>query len=578
MQINRSQTIIKYVIILLCFISLLFFIINANLNCAHQAPPTGGPEDKTPPVVVSNFPSKDSTDIQNLEYLEVEFNESIRQSSLTNNYWIIPELTNGFKIKWRGSRKIRFYLNDSLEKNQTYVFTLGTGIKDLRNNNLVSPFIIAFSTGDKLDSCSISGRVFADERISDTYIYAYPLKSNVDYDSLLYRKARYYTQVDLQGNYHLNYLSYGWYRLIALSDNDYNKYYNIETDLIGLTFKDILLDSSDSQFSPLNFYLIKEDTTDPYIKEIDTLSTNSISVQFNEVVQLDTIKIEVWDSISTNTYSVVSVSPDATEPEKLILCFRHLPAGAKLQLRIEHLEDFAGNSYREDAEKQIFINASQIDTTTPGFLGINPSAGSNTVPFNAFVTLRFNTPVDEAIFRNLFELREANEEIVAGRFDFRNLMAPVFLPTDPLKPNTTYSTDLPLSNLRDMFGNSFPDTMLNLSFTTLDMADVGEISGHVYAADTKWQQVMVEARPVQGSTYYQDITRVGGEYQIDYLPGGSYLLRSIIDINGNESWDKGSTNPWQFAEPFIFMADTIKVRKRWTTQGIDFHFRFREPK
>lgn len=574
MQINHSQPISEYIVILLCFISLLFFIINANLNCAHQAPPTGGPEDKTPPVVVSNFPSRDSTGIQNLEYLEVEFNESIRQSTLANNYWIIPELANGFKIKWKGSRKIRFYFNDSLEKNQTYVFTLGTGIKDLRNNSLVSPFIIAFSTGDKLDSCSISGKVFADERISDTYIYAYPLKSNVDNDSLLFRKARYYTQVDLQGYYHLNYLSYGGYRLIALSDKDYNKYYNIGTDLIGLTFKDILLDSSNFQFSMLNFYLIKEDTTCPYIREIDTLSINSISVQFNEAVQLDTIKIEVWDSISTNTYPVVSVSPNTAEPEKLILCFRYLPVGVKLQLRIEHLKDFAGNSYREDPEKQTFIGAAQIDTTTPGFLGISPAAGSNTVPFNTSVTLRFNTPVDEAIFRNSFELRDANGEMVAGNFDFRNLKELVFLPTDPLKPNTTYSTDLQLSNLRDLFGNSFPDTILNLSFTTQDMADLGEISGHVYVADTSWQQVMVEARPVRGSTYYQDITRVGEEYQLDYLPGGSYLLRSIIDINENESWDKGSTNPWQFAEPFIFMADTIKVRKRWTTQGIDFHFRF----
>jgi hypothetical protein len=576
MQINSSQHIIKYITILLCLISLLFLIVNASMNCAHQAPPTGGPEDKTPPVVVNNYPYKESIGIRNLEYIEVEFSESIRQSSISNNYWIIPELTDGFKVKWKGSRKVRFYLNDSLEKDRTYVFTLGTGIKDLRNNSLVSPFIIAFSTGDKLDSCSISGRVFADERISDTYIYAYPLQSSTDYDSLLYQKARYYTQVDLQGNYHLNYLSYGWYRLIALSDMDYNKYYNIETDFIGLTFQDILFDSSNSQFSLLNFYLIKEDTTSPYIKEIDTLSTNSISVQLNEKVQLDTIKIAVWDSISTNAYSAVSVSPNAAEPEKLILYFRHLPPATKLWLRIEHLKDFAGNSYQEDIEKQAFINASQVDTIAPVFLGIDPPPGSNTVPFNAFICLRFNTPIDEEIFRRLFKLKDAEEKIVEGHFDFDNLKEPIFLPVDPLKPNTTYSTNFPLSDLRDLFGNSFPDTMLSLSFTTLDMADLGEIAGRIYVADTSWQWVMVEARSVQEKTYYQGISRVGEEYQIDYLPGGLYLLRSIIDINENDLWDKGKTNPWHFAEPFIFMADTINVRKRWTTQGIDFHFRFRE--
>ena len=62
-------------------------------------------------------------------------------------------------------------------------------------------------------------------------------------------------------------------------------------------------------------------------------------------------------------------------------------------------------------------------------------------------------------------------------------------------------------------------------------------------------------------------------YIIDELPGGEYILQAFIDRNGNKEWDKGKSLPWTFAEPFYFLPDTIKVRKRWTKEGVNLDMR-----
>ena len=105
------------------------------------------------------------------------------------------------------------------------------------------------------------------------------------------------------------------------------------------------------------------------------------------------------------------------------------------------------------------------------------------------------------------------------------------------------------------------------------MADLGEISGQVKAPHMDWTQAIVQARPVRGQMVYETLVRPGETYQMDYLPDGFYLLTTIIDRNENTQWDKGQTDPWRFAERFLFRPDTVKVRKRWTTQGIDFNFK-----
>ncbi len=553
---------------------ILFFLIFLLLwRCAHKMPPSGGPEDRTPPKVISTFPQPDSVNIENLQYIEIVFSESINKTSLFGNYWIIPELPSGFELEWKGSRKVRFWLKDSLEKNRTYVFTLGTGIKDLRNNGLSTPVQLAFSTGTKLDSGSIKGRVYSDQRIEGVFIYAYPLFPSVQWDSLLFQKAPYFNQINKQGEFQLNYLAEGRYRIIALKDEDFNKIYDPETDYIGIPPYDVTINGISSRVLNINFYLIQEDTTPPKIVSVDTLSDREIVVKFDEPIHwTGKIKAFVQDTATSIIYQPMGISLKLPEKNQISLNFKDLPQKKYLKLNLLNIEDFAGNLPKDSILTTFFTTASFQDTISPRLEGIVPSDGAQDIPYDAEVQVSFSSPVDTSLFSKYFSLREKKGKKVDGKFYFIDLKKPVFKPDSILGKNKTYLVNIRLDSLKDIFGRSFSDTIVSTQFTTISWADLGDISGLIVSSDTSWNQAIIEAKAVKGDAVYRKVVKVGQEYLLPFLPAGAYLMTAIIDVNKNGVWDKGKSSPWEFSEPFIVRSDTVIVRKRWTTQGIDFYF------
>jgi hypothetical protein len=567
MRLKRALSFIPLSILLL----LIFY-------CAHKVAPSGGPEDKTPPQIVKHFPNADSVGIRQLKYIEIEFSESIRQSTLPGNYWMVPEVGGGLEVKWKGGKKIRFYLQDTLAKNQTYVFTLGTGIKDLHNNAVEAPFQLAFSTGKKLDNGLITGRVYADRKEQDVFIYGYPINQQTDLDSLLFREAKYYTQTDIKGNYQLNYLPYGTYRVIALKDEDYNYVYNKGSDLIGLPFKDVRLDSLESNFSELNLFLIQEDSTGPEIRSIDTVSRREIKVEFNEPIQWSEFNIGVKDSSGQVLSRPKAFSYDRSNQTLLTIYFSDLPEKKPVILALGGAKDLAGNPSKPPVLEKGFTTATQSDTTKPRLLNITPQSNSSAIPYNTRISASFNMPVDSLAFVNSFTLRNEDSLTVPGKFNLENLNHPEFIPDSLLKSYIQYTITVELQQLLDLFGNPFPDTTIVASFRTEDWANLGEISGNVYVPDSTWKMAIVRAKPIRGAQEYSVESPVKKTYRIDYLPAGSYLMDCVIDVNENGIWDKGETSPWHFAEPFTTLPDTVNVRKRWTTQGVDVLFIFRKAK
>ncbi len=555
---------------------LLFFTF-IFLVCAHKVPPTGGPEDKTPPTIIRHFPSADSVGIDRLDYLEVEFSEPIRSSTLLGNYWIMPSLKNDFTVKWKGNKKVRFYFKDPLDKNQTYVFTLSPNVRDLRNNGLTQPFQLAFSTGSKLDRGSIRGKIYADQKQRDVYVYAYLLQPGQNLDSLIYTPPRYYTQMDADGSYYLNYLSLKKYRLLALVDQNYNRTYTVETDLVGLPFMDIDLDSVHSHYTNINFYLMQEDTTRPSVKSIDTLSHRHLKITLSEQIKLSALfHVSLMDSLTGEKVWPIVWSLDPDQSDQLHLFFPELVGGRKMFLQVEGFSDLAGNEPRSSPVS--FLSSAHRDTSTPALQKIIPARGEREVPFSAAIIAIFSVPIDSVSFKKSFTLLAPDSSQLAGRFDFQNVLSPVFFPTENLKSNTTYQIQLALSTLKDWWQRSFADTLIRQEFTTQDLANLGEIAGMVHSNEYQDIQAIIEAHPVRGKQVFRTFSRPDQSYQLDYLPDGPYLLQAIIDRNRNGIWDKGATVPWQFAEPFLFKNDTIRVRKRWTTQGIDLEFNFLETK
>ncbi|MEN6589404.1 MAG: Ig-like domain-containing protein, partial [Proteiniphilum sp.] len=145
---------------ILSLLSLLFLAICAIVMlhaCANMAAPTGGAYDVDPPKVKRATPGFNALNTTP-ERIEIEFDENIKIKSPTEKVIITPPQQNMPVIRSVG-RKAVVELKDELLPNTTYTIDFTDAIADNNEENPIENFVYSFSTGDQLDTLSISGKV-----------------------------------------------------------------------------------------------------------------------------------------------------------------------------------------------------------------------------------------------------------------------------------------------------------------------------------------------------------------------------------------------------------------------------------
>src|SRR3990172_3430219 len=217
------------------------FIALLGAGCASQVPPAGGPADTDPPEIVSTVPVPGELNYHGERFI-VRFSEYVDKRSFQESVFLSPP-AGRLGFEWSGT-EVAIVPSDTLMEAVTYNLTVGTDLKDTRNNRLAGSFTLPFSTGGVIDSCAVSGRVY-DESPVGVMIYAYAISENGP-DTLNPATARpdYLTQTGSDGTYSLTNMKYGRYRIIAVRDVFKNLLYNVQTDMYGMPRGDIRLSPS----------------------------------------------------------------------------------------------------------------------------------------------------------------------------------------------------------------------------------------------------------------------------------------------------------------------------------------------
>ena len=237
---------------------LLLIALFTVFSCANQVRPQGGPRDVTPPVLLKATPPN-MTRHFNSKVIQLDFDEYFKLNSQYTEITMspVPDKQPEYKIK---KRSLIINLKDTLQKNTTYVINFGKAIADVNEGNILKNFTYVFSTGEHIDSLSMSGSVvntLTQQREKDVTVMLYPH----DKDSLYFgkKKPTIYATTDTGGNFSLNNLHDGVYNIYALKQTSATKIYNPNNkDLIAFLKKPIALysDTSGIQLS-----LFKEDPT-----------------------------------------------------------------------------------------------------------------------------------------------------------------------------------------------------------------------------------------------------------------------------------------------------------------------------
>ncbi len=558
---NRIE---KKAIFPLVVVSLFF-----GIQCARQAMPPGGPEDRTPPKVVRSVPGNGSTHASRSPEITIEFSEPVNHESVSQALFLAPRPSQSPKLKWKHNRLILIF-PDSLLPNQTYLISLGTGVRDRHGNPMKETTTIAFSTGARLDNGRIWGQVFGKGSLLNVRVWGYLLRVLAEPDP---RKdfPQYVTQCDAKGRFAFGFLSPGRYRLFALIDRDKNDLYNPGYDSFGLPPRDTRVSAADSTDGPIFFRIAVQDTLPPRVVSVFAIDWNHVQLRLSEPV--DSLDAARTPNFSVRTGSVElpveCVYRSSVNLSRVVLCTGRQDSSQNYTLKIKGLHDLAGLELDSASAEIQFKGSALPDTVRPQLVRVVPKDSSRDVLPDALLSCIFSKAMDttsDGIF--LFSSRG---DSVAGRSFWPQPDRFVFKPRKVLSGNTDFRWVAFPNRLKDRQGNFFRDDSILTVFHVVAYDTLTEISGRVADANSTAKGPLVaQIREVHPPGIQKRATLPGpGPYRFDYLLPGSYVLFAFRDWDKNGRLSPGSLDPFRFSERFLFYPDTVAARSRWPNEGND---------
>jgi hypothetical protein len=546
------------------FITLSFLFY----NCAAQGPPGGGPVDETPPSLVSTYPEEGATNVDTNSELEFIFSEPIDPRSVEGSLTIIPEIKQSPQVKVSRS-KITVKFHEPLDKNTTYIVSFGRSVKDYRSNVVSDEIKLAFSTGDSIDEGVITGKVYNIPEKFKSQVWVYRKKEFFP-DSLLGAKPDYFAEANERGQYQVTNLPEGEYRLIAVASTSPRKFFIMQDDYLALPQKDpIILKSKTDIIVEVNFFLSKM-----YIKPFQLLAANVrdsyVELVFSRRINEKCIKnaeFLISDYLSAN---IVSKWVDESEMGKVYLDVSGLKDKETYKISVKKICDDLDNSLFSSRYVN-FIWYDRPDTISPKLISSYPSNRSVDIPLESNIKLNFSEPIKKERITGNIEIYTVDSVNIAFSWEWIDDNSLLLKPNFKLESATQYIIEAVTNRWEDYRRNAFADSIIIINFTTVDVSRFGSISGRVISdKNVNFDELVVEVAMIKNSEYVKRTSLdSAGNFLFPELLEGKYAISIWEDKNKNNKYDKGNLYPFRIAEPYKSYIETIDVRSRWETAGVE---------
>jgi Bacterial Ig-like domain len=246
---------LSYLLYTLLIISLAATTVITNTGCAQIGSITGGDKDSLPPGLVTASPKLLATNFTGNKVTFV-FDEYIDElQDIQSNVLVSPFPKNFPEVRSK-LKTVTVKLKDTLLANTTYSINFGNAIKDVNEGNILKNFTYVFSTGNIIDSLSLSGKVeLAETGKTDSTMFVLLYRNATD-SSVQKIKPNYIAFVKGDGSFTFNNLPPDSFYIYALLDGDGSKTYNSKTEVFAFIDKPITVTSNNE---PVNLYAYAEE-------------------------------------------------------------------------------------------------------------------------------------------------------------------------------------------------------------------------------------------------------------------------------------------------------------------------------
>ncbi len=545
--------------------TLLLAIVLGITSCAIPVLPTGGPQDKEPPVIIDASPEAESVNVST-DHVRIVFSEFVDQASFAQAIAVTPAFDRPLQYKWRKNR-VDIIFPEALRDNTTYILTIDTKLRDVNRVALTQPITFAFATGPVINRGKISGRVIEPlegNGVPSFDVFAYALADSTLPDSLPDSPA-YRIQTDDQGGFAFDYMSEQPYFVVALQDLNRNRMPDGIEPFAVPPVPVIFADTTRPDGS-LTWLVTKTDTIPPQIQRVRALSNQRFMLRLSESIQLTSRDPSLWslkDSVSNQIFPIEDIYLYPEDPKQLYIKTAELFATTHL-LQAGGLTDSTGNPV--DTTAITFRPSANPDTLQLRFLGFQPEnltpneIGASVLSPDINAGIRFNQAVTSETLAGFVTIQDSTQtpltfqssSVDGSTYDLSITNLPAGMPFTVQVAGT---------------GVGAPDTTYTKLFQQLTDESLGELSGQLVSADTAGQSV-VELFPATRTVTRERIAvqtpDTSGTFVFSRLPDKSqYRFRAFQDYNANLRWDGGQLLPYQNAEPLTWYSDSLLVRARW---------------
>lgn len=530
-------------------------------GCANQRRPPGGPVDRTAPEIVQTEPESGAISVSLRQVITIRFSERMKRRDTEQSLHLFPAPRVPPEISWRGN-ELRIKPDTVWAEAQTYVVTLQGDARDAHGNALDGSFQMAFSTGDRIDSGRVQGRIFRNGRpVPGATALCYrldDLHANPEFDT-----AAYVVLTDSSGAFEFSYLTSGAYRVYGLDDKDRDWLWNVGREWIGVPSEEPVVTRAHWNVFLSPLHLMPADTVAPEVTAAERLSDWFVRIELGRPA----------DSLMISSHCKVSLNRRAggADPARQL----YIPDSLTDFFYAQFDSIGVGDSTIEiewsapmSARSKIGIRAS--DRARPPddrwLSDIDPDSSFSVSATPLGVSLKFSIPLDQALPQHV-RLQSATDTVRLQWNLIHPFLVSIEMPRDHPWDGPGVVEILPGAVLAAA-GYSWP---ADTSFVFSLNAPWADSSGQI---DVKFDSLVNPAAAIYRMKFEpiswpsDPVWSVLGEHGSvrGTLAEGDYRFQLLLDRDGDFRFDPGWPHPYRSSESLWLIADTLRVRARFTTE------------
>lgn len=511
----------------------MLFITGMCYQCANIVAPKGGPEDETPPIL----DTLNSTPNMMTNYaktpITLAFNEWLELKDVSEQIVISPPLEQQLDVKLRKKNVVvNFHEDEVLKENTTYTINFGDAVRDLTEGNVPPGLRYVFSTGDVIDSLSVSAKLIdlnTKEPIEGALLMLYDNLA----DSVFYKARPYYfAKSDTGGVARIENIRLDTFKVVALLDGNLN-YQLDETEQNAFLLQPILLNpaNQDTTLGTLELYV----EALPLQNLSERFAYGKVAIKFNRTP---------YDL----NYEVIGSPPEL---------YREGVVGDSLLFWYQDTSQTTWSVILNSDTTYIdTVKVEYSEQSRPKLIGqFNAEQSRKAMEFSPDTTLtfRWNQPLS-TIDQSKFVLWK----------DSATNIVPVTYQIHPDRPNFIFATanwefpaqynwTIDAGAVTDLWSTQ-SDSIGTIAVKAMDTKDFGEIAVHLTGLKAEQDYIVKlvkgESTIAERRLFKDDITvspadslgisTITADQTFSYLRPNTLTLQVIEDNNSNGRWDTGN--------------------------------------